>query len=491
VPQAAQTGSLLYGPGAKKAGFFELPTLTSYQEECLRKAKKYAMEQNVRTVMVKQTIAQQQQQQQKQQAMALMYRSLEQIWTKLGTIYVGSINFDIREDTVKQAFLPFGPMKSINLAFDHLANKHKGFAFIEYDIPEAAFLAIEQMHNVMLGGRNIKVGRPTNMPQCKHVIERLLEESSQYHRIYVTSIHPDLTEKDLQTVFEAFGKIVSIKLAPDMFRPGKHRGYAFIQYEDQHSADEAMVAMNLFDLGGQYLRVGRAVTPPNMPQFIQSVPSPIPTAAAVAAAAVSAQLSAFDAGVQPIVSPPGVAVPQMLGAVRAALPLPGVVIPQTLGARPLLSAPGVVIPQLSHSAANTESTSKSVEDEPSLEQQENLQIKGSQARNIMMQKLLRKSESHIMVLKNMVGPEDLDEDLEEEVTDECGKYGPVNKVIIYQEKQSEDDNAEIVIKIFVDFVNTTDAEKAIKALNNRFFAGRRVHAHLYDQQLYDNNDLSG
>jgi RNA recognition motif-containing protein len=72
-------------------------------------------------------------------------------------IYVGSINFDIREDTVRQAFLPFGPMKSCNLAFDHLANKHKGFAFIEYEIPEAAFLAIEQMHNVMLGGRNIKV----------------------------------------------------------------------------------------------------------------------------------------------------------------------------------------------------------------------------------------------------------------------------------------------------------------------------------------------
>jgi len=48
-------------------------------------------------------------------------------------------------------------MKSINLAFDHVANKHKGFAFIEYDIPEAAFLAIDQMNEVMLGGRNIKV----------------------------------------------------------------------------------------------------------------------------------------------------------------------------------------------------------------------------------------------------------------------------------------------------------------------------------------------
>lgn len=57
-----------------------------------------------------------------------------------------------------------------------------------------------------------------------------------------------------------------------------------------------------------------------------------------------------------------------------------------------------------------------------------------------------------MVLRNMVGPEDLDEELETEVTEECGRYGAVNRVIIYQEKQSEEDDAEIVVKIFVEFV---------------------------------------
>jgi len=56
-----------------------------------------------------------------------------------------------------------------------------------------------------------------------------------------------------------------------------------------------------------------------------------------------------------------------------------------------------------------------------------------------------------MILRNMVGPEDVDEDLESEVVDECSKYGNVNRVIIYQEKQSEDDNAEILVKIFVEF----------------------------------------
>ena len=52
--------------------------------------------------------------------------------------------------------------------------------------------------------------------------------------------------------------------------------------------------MNLFDLGGQYLRVGRAVTPPNATQA-PLCPSVMPTAAAVAAAAVTAKITAMDA----------------------------------------------------------------------------------------------------------------------------------------------------------------------------------------------------
>jgi len=51
----------------------------------------------------------------------------------------------------------------------------------------------------------------------------------------------------------------------------------------------------------------------------------------------------------------------------------------------------------------------------------------------------------------MIGIEDLDDELESEVTDECGKYGLVNRVIIYQERQSEEEDAEIIVKIFVEF----------------------------------------
>ncbi len=44
------------------------------------------------------------------------------------------------------------------------------------------------------------------MPQAQPLIDQLTEEAKNYNRIYVASIHPDLTETDIQSVFEAFGK---------------------------------------------------------------------------------------------------------------------------------------------------------------------------------------------------------------------------------------------------------------------------------------------
>jgi half-pint family poly-U binding splicing factor len=126
-----------------------------------------------------------------------------------------------------------------------------------------------------------------------------------------------------------------------------------------------------------------------------------------------------------------------------------------------------------------------------IEQQENMQIKGQSARHLVMQKLMRdQPQSVVVVLKNMVGPEDVDEDLQEEIEEECGKYGEVERVIIYQEKQGEDDNAPVIVKIFVEFKEPASARKAKEALHNRFFGGRVVVAQIYDQELYENQDLS-
>ncbi|XP_035269229.1 poly(U)-binding-splicing factor PUF60 isoform X3 [Anguilla rostrata] len=493
--------------GQSTASKLGLPPLTPEQQEALQKAKKYAMEQSIKSVLVKQTIAHQQQQltnlqvaAQRQRALAIMCR-----------VYVGSIYYELGEDTIRQAFAPFGPIKSIDMSWDSVTMKHKGFAFVEYEVPEAAQLALEQMNSVMLGGRNIKVGRPSNIGQAQPIIDQLAEEARAFNRIYVASVHPDLSDDDIKSVFEAFGKIKSCTLARDP-TTGKHKGYGFIEYDKAQSSQDAVSSMNLFDLGGQYLRVGKAVTPP-MPLLTPTTPGGLPPAAAVAAAAATAKITAQEAvagaSVLGALASPALSLGQQLSLPQAvmAAQAPGVitgvtparptlpVLPQVGLVNPVLASPPVlsVAP-----AAAAQEVKKEEEEEVSadgtgqemLSEQEHMSISGSSARHMVMQKLLRKQESTVMVLRNMVGPEDIDDDLEGEVTEECGKFGAVNRVIIYQEKQGEEEDAEIIVKIFVEFSMASEMNKAIQALNNRWFAGRKVIAEVYDQERFDNSDLS-
>ncbi|XP_075979333.1 poly(U)-binding-splicing factor hfp isoform X2 [Anticarsia gemmatalis] len=489
------------------------------------------MEQSIKMVLMKQTLAHQQQQMasqrtqvQRQQALALMCR-----------VYVGSISFELKEDTIRQAFLPFGPIKSINMSWDPVTQKHKGFAFVEYEIPEAAQLSLEQMNGVMLGGRNIKVvGRPSNMPQAQAVIDEIQEEAKQYNRIYVASIHPELTEDDIKNVFEAFGPITYCKLAYGA-SAHKHKGYGFIEYATLAAALEAIASMNLFDLGGQYLRVGRAITPPNAlagpPQ-----PSAMPTAAAVAAAAATAKIQAMDAvasnavalgltklnalGVSPAAALPSLAaaLPQALPqALPVALPpgLPALpAMPAALPALPVLPAlpapaalppPGVVIPRPPSPAPRSPAPPadgagqqaalqrKLLDTSPdTLQQQESLSISGQSARHLVMQRLMRRRASRTVLLCNMVEAEEVDEALHHEIQEECSKWGRVERLVIYNERQSEDDDpAHADVKIFVQFAEPDEAVAAAGALHGRYFGGRTVRAALYDQDLFDHGDLSG
>lgn len=149
-----------------------------------------------------------------------------------------------------------------------------------------------------------------------------------------------------------------------------------------------------------------------------------------------------------------------------------------------------------HDKQQEELQKKLLEDvEPqTLQQQETMSIKGQNARHLVMQRLMRPSESKVVILRNMVGPEDVDDLLKEEIQDECSKFGVVERVIIYNEKQTdndEDDTADIVVKIFVEFSLAFETEQARDALNGRYFGGRLVRAELYDQALFDHGDLSG
>jgi len=209
LPVLHEVEKLVYGPGSRRdAGGvlgIGLPGLEMDQAKLVQRAKKYAMEVSIKMVLMKQTLAHQQQQTkylQRQQAVSIMSR-----------IYVGCINYDTKEDQVKTAFLHFGPIRSITMSWDSMTGKHKGFAFVEFEQPEAAQLALDQMNGIMVHGKNVKVGRPSQMPQAQQCIDEIMQEGRAFNRLYVASIHKDLTDDDIRSVFSAFGTIKMCEMA--------------------------------------------------------------------------------------------------------------------------------------------------------------------------------------------------------------------------------------------------------------------------------------
>lgn len=274
--------------------------LSLEQRKKLASAKRYCMEQSIRHSMKKeekqqQAIIQQKTQEsiQKQQTILLMTQC-----------FIGSLHYDVTMRDLREAFAPFGILKAVNLNIDPLTGRHKGFAYVEYDLPEGAQLAIEQMCGVQLNARPIRVGRPTNTDTYQDIIDATIEKSKTNPILYVSNVHMKVDEDDLRMIFSPFGDIKNAVLIKD-YVTGKHKSYAFLEYTTIKAAADATESMNMFELNGKQIRVGRAMFPP--PQIINSGPETNFTRTSAAKAIMEGDETADFAAI----GAPGVVIPRL------------------------------------------------------------------------------------------------------------------------------------------------------------------------------------
>ncbi|CAK6959896.1 splicing factor 45 isoform X3 [Scomber scombrus] len=97
-----------------------------------------------------------------------------------------------------------------------------------------------------------------------------------------------------------------------------------------------------------------------------------------------------------------------------------------------------------------------------------------------------KNPTKVVLLRNMVGPGEVDEDLEGETKEECEKYGKVVKCVIFEIAEVHDDEA---VRIFLEFERVESAIKAVVDLNGRYFGGRVVKACFYNLDKFRILDL--
>lgn len=76
------------------------------------------------------------------------------------TIYVGGLDNAVNEQILADAFLPFGEIVEISIPKPELPSSqdpHRGFGYVEFELPGDAKEAIDNMDQSELFGRVIKV----------------------------------------------------------------------------------------------------------------------------------------------------------------------------------------------------------------------------------------------------------------------------------------------------------------------------------------------
>jgi len=84
--------------------------------------------------------------------------------------------------------------------------------------------------------------------------------------IYVGNLPYASTEEEVKTLFEQFGKVVSVKIIMDKFS-GKSKGFGFVEMEDEATSESAIEALNNSEFQGNNLRVSKARAPERRPRF--------------------------------------------------------------------------------------------------------------------------------------------------------------------------------------------------------------------------------
>lgn len=75
-------------------------------------------------------------------------------------------------------------------------------------------------------------------------------------RIYVGNLPFSSTEEEIQSLFGAYGEIISVYLPNDR-ETGRPRGFGFVEMNDD-DATKAISALDGHELGGRALRVNEA-----------------------------------------------------------------------------------------------------------------------------------------------------------------------------------------------------------------------------------------
>ncbi|XP_016985787.1 RNA-binding protein 39 isoform X2 [Drosophila rhopaloa] len=172
------------------------------------------------------------------------------------TVFCIQLSQRVRARDLEEFFSSVGKVRDVRLITCNKTKRFKGIAYIEFEDPESVALALG------LSGQRL-LGIPIMVQHTQAEKNRLQNAAPAFQpkshtgpmRLYVGSLHFNITEDMLRGIFEPFGKIDAIQLIMDT-ETGRSKGYGFITYHNADDAKKALEQLNGFELAGRLMKVG-------------------------------------------------------------------------------------------------------------------------------------------------------------------------------------------------------------------------------------------
>ncbi|KAJ0241835.1 RNA recognition motif domain-containing protein [Hirschfeldia incana] len=161
------------------------------------------------------------------------------------SLYVGDLDASVTDSQLFDAFSQMGQVVSVRVCRDLATRRSLGYGYVNFTTPQDAARAIQELNYIPLNGKPVRVMYSHRDPSVRR---------SGAGNIFIKNLDKSIDHKALHDTFSAFGNIISCKVALDS--SGQSKGYGFVQYETEESAQRAMAELNGMLLNDKQVYVG-------------------------------------------------------------------------------------------------------------------------------------------------------------------------------------------------------------------------------------------
>eukprot|EP01025_Chloroclados_australasicus_P028833 TRINITY_DN2859_c0_g1_i1.p1 TRINITY_DN2859_c0_g1~~TRINITY_DN2859_c0_g1_i1.p1 ORF type:complete len:677 (-),score=148.34 TRINITY_DN2859_c0_g1_i1:248-2278(-) len=181
---------------------------------------------------------------------------------KFSNVFVKNLPTSMDDEAMLKLFEPYGTITSHAIMKDE-DGRSKGFGFINYEEPEQAAKAVEELHEKEIEGQKVYVARAQKKSERELLLRRKFEEARQERvakyqglNLYIKNLSDEMDDEQLGKEFSAFGKITSAKVMRD--EKDNSRGFGFVCFQTSEEAARAVSEMSGKILLGKPLYVALA-----------------------------------------------------------------------------------------------------------------------------------------------------------------------------------------------------------------------------------------